>query len=293
MGDFFQKEIRCDFLVDEKRKKIWAAEMGILEKFDEVCKKHGLTWWGFYGTLLGAVRHRGFVPWDDDIDVAMLRDDYEKLQDVAPKEFTEPYFFQNSYTDSHIRPFSKVRDSRTTAIEFCDMKTMNQGMFIDIFPLDSVPANESAGTDDIFATQKLLWNMVIDPKSVLLEARQDVIEGRRTIEYVQSLLNISQMDIRERFRLFEDAVCDGFGRNEDVNYILGAFGGSNTMKREWFKDTIYLPFEYMEIPVPAEYDKILIRRYGDYHRFVQGGSAHQGIILEPDMPYKEYFAKYL
>ena len=77
---FFKEEMRSSFLVDEKRKKIWAVELQILEKFDEICRKHNLTYYAYYGTLLGAVRHQGFVPWDDDLDVAMFRDDYEKVK---------------------------------------------------------------------------------------------------------------------------------------------------------------------------------------------------------------------
>lgn len=290
---FFEKETRCDFLVDEKMKKIWAVELEMLQRFDEVCKKHDLTYWVFYGTLLGAVRHHGFVPWDDDIDLAMLRDDYERFQAVAPHEFTEPYFFQSSYTDRIIWPFSKIRDSRTTGIEFRDLKDVNQGIFIDVFPLDSVPSLDEAKNDDVFATQMLLWNVVTDPARVLLGVKQDLMEGKRRIEDVQILLDISKKDIKERFRIFENANVARFGETEEVNYIMGAFGGSNTMKREWFRDTVYLPFEYIEVPVPAEYDKILTRRYGDYHRPVKGGSTHQNIILDPDMSYREYFAKYL
>ena len=293
VADFFKSEMRCEFLVDEKRKKIWAVELEMLKKVDEVCRKYGLTYWAFYGTMLGAVRHHGFVPWDDDIDLAMFRDDYEKFQAVAPQEFTEPYFFQNSYTDRIVWPFSKIRDSRTTGIEFRDLKDVNQGIFIDIFPLDSVPDKARAETDDMFRTQRLLWNMVTNPRDVLLEVKQDLLEGKRTIQDIQSLLDISKKDIKERFRIFEDANQVRFGGTEEVNYIMGAFGGSNTMKMEWFKDTMYLPFEYMEIPVPVEYDKILIWRYGDYHKFVRGGRTHQNIILEPDIPYEEYFEKYL
>ncbi|MDE7248566.1 MAG: LicD family protein, partial [Lachnospiraceae bacterium] len=89
---FFKEEIRSDFLVDEKRKKIWAVELQILEKIDEVCRKHHITYYAHYGTLLGAVRHQGFIPWDDDLDIAMFRDDYEKFQKIAAEEFTEPYF---------------------------------------------------------------------------------------------------------------------------------------------------------------------------------------------------------
>lgn len=90
--EFFKKEIRSDFLIDEKRKKVWAVVLEMLEKFDQVCKAYHLTYWVFYGTLLGAVRHKGFIPWDDDIDVVLFRDDYETLQSIAPWEFEEPYF---------------------------------------------------------------------------------------------------------------------------------------------------------------------------------------------------------
>lgn len=290
---FFEKEIRCDYLIDERMKKIWAVELEMLQRFDEVCKKHGLTYWAFYGTLLGAARHQGFVPWDDDIDLAMLRDDYERFQAVAPYEFTDPYFFQNSYTDRIIWPFSKIRDSRTTGIEFRDLKDVNQGIFIDVFPLDSVPGNTEAQTDPMFATQMLLWNVVTDPTRVLLEVKQDLLEGKRTMDEVRTLLEISKKDIKERFRIFENANFARFGETEEVNYIMGAFGGSNTMKKEWFEDTVYLPFEYFEVPVPAEYDKVLIRRYGDYQKPVRGGSTHQNIILDPDMSYREYFDRYL
>ena len=93
-ASFYKEEIRSGFLVTEKRKKVWAAELQMLEKFDEICQKHNLTYYAYYGTLLGAVRHQGFIPWDDDIDVVMFRDDYEKFQAIAPEEFKERIFIK-------------------------------------------------------------------------------------------------------------------------------------------------------------------------------------------------------
>ena len=95
-ASFFKEEERCGYLVTEKRKKVWAVGLELWERFDEVCKKHGITYYAYYGTLLGAVRHQGFIPWDDDIDVIMFRDEYKRFQEIAPSEFTEPYFFQNA-----------------------------------------------------------------------------------------------------------------------------------------------------------------------------------------------------
>ena len=110
---FFREEVRCDYLVTEEYKKIWAVEIDLLLKLDSICRKHGLRYFLMYGSLLGAVRHGGFVPWDDDLDVIMPRDDYEKLQSLA-SEFEHPYFLQNPYTDSEsFFSNTRLRNSNT------------------------------------------------------------------------------------------------------------------------------------------------------------------------------------
>ena len=88
---FFDEEIRCDFLVTKERKKIWAIGLDLLLEFDRVCKKYNLSYFLIHGSLLGAIRHNGFIPWDDDIDVAMLRSDYNNLMNIAAKEFSNQY----------------------------------------------------------------------------------------------------------------------------------------------------------------------------------------------------------
>ena len=137
--DLYKDELRSNFLVTADRKKVWQAELNILRELDRICRKHGIRYFADYGTLLGAVRHQGFVPWDDDIDVVMLRPEYERFKQVAAIEIREPLFFQNTYTDGFVTGFSKIRDSRTSAVEFPDYDGMHQGIFVDIFPLDDVP----------------------------------------------------------------------------------------------------------------------------------------------------------
>ena len=82
-----KEEVINGFIVSEKRKAIWNVELGLLKKLDEVCKKHSLRYWIECGTLLGAIRHQGFIPWDDDIDVVMPRKDYDKLYEISKEEF--------------------------------------------------------------------------------------------------------------------------------------------------------------------------------------------------------------
>ncbi len=293
-ASFFKEEERCGYLVTEKRKKVWAVGLELWERFDEVCKKHGITYYAYYGTLLGAVRHQGFIPWDDDIDVIMFRDEYKRFQEIAPSEFTEPYFFQNAYTDRIIWQISKIRDSRTTAIErnFLSLKdTVHQGIFLDIFPFDSVADGIHSEFCVIEEIRNLLWRMVMEPVTVLRELQS----GAEFLLKPEFILELYQKGMKESFRVFEAFSEEHFGETEDVNYLLNDMTGkhSQCVKKEWFQDIIYLPFEHIQLPVPAEYDKILTRRYGDYHQLVPGGSDHEGVILEPDIPYKEYFEKYL
>ncbi len=291
--NFFQEEERSGFLVTEKRKKVWAAGLRMLELFDTVCRKYDLKYFVYYGTLLGAVRHQGFVPWDDDIDVVMLREDYEKFQAVAPAEIQEPYFFQNSYTDRLLWPFSKIRDSRTTAIEpkFAKVEGFHQGIFMDIFPLDSVPDGKNMQFPVIEEIQKLLWNIVMIPRQVLVE----LSGGKEMILDPGFIVDLVKEDVRYRFRVFEEFMASHFGETEQVNYILYEMYPTHyrSTKLKWFQETVYLPFEHLRVPAPAEYDQILTQSYGDYHKPVRGGTEHEDIILEPEIPYGEYLARFL
>ena len=89
--DFFKDEEREGFLVKSDMKRAWAMQMEILKNIEEVCDRHGINYFSFWGTMLGAVRHKGFVPWDDDMDIMMKREDYEKFVEVAPKELPEGF----------------------------------------------------------------------------------------------------------------------------------------------------------------------------------------------------------
>ena len=122
-------------------KKIWAVELDLLKAFLDYCEKHGLRCWVEGGTLLGAVRHKGFIPWDDDADLAMLREDYDKMCQIGNDGLEEPYFLQTAFSDvDYHRGHAQFRRSDTAGIRPSDaFQPFNQGIFIDIFPLDAAP----------------------------------------------------------------------------------------------------------------------------------------------------------
>lgn len=175
------------------------------------------------------------------------------------------------------------------------MKDFNQGIFMDIFPLDSVPDGITESFSKAREYQGLLWNTLSDPEKVLLYVERELKAEKWSISEAQFFLDITKLDIIERFKVFEELCLAYFDKTTRLNYIMDELCPSNykNVEKSWFKDTVYLPFENMLVPAPSEYDKVLRQCYGDYHEFVHGGSSHQNIILDAEISYKEYFFKYL
>lgn len=156
MQNFLAEEIRNDYLITSEMKKLWSVQLDLLKKFDEVCKKHKLKYFAIGGTLLGAVRHSGYIPWDDDIDLGMMRNDYDRLIEVAETEFNHPYFLQSAYSDiDYANLHIKLRNSDTLCATKYDFEfKYNKGVFIDIFPLDRIPDLENDRISFVAETKK-------------------------------------------------------------------------------------------------------------------------------------------
>ena len=286
--DFFKEEVRCDFKVDAARKKIWAVLLDMLMEFDRVCKKYNLKYWMGGGSLLGAIRHKGFIPWDDDIDVNMMREDYDKLMDIGKDEFQSPYFLQTPYTDpGYYFSFAKLRNSRTSAVSYdFRYENFNQGMFIDIFPYDNCvlgDAHERYNKIDELIRDNSTFMRMKDPNpNEENKLRIQNHSGRDPMDVFKEMTSIA--------RKYE---------NENTEYVSNALITAskcekNIYKKSAFEHFINTEFEILNVPIPEEYDYVLKIHYGDYMELPPAdkrGQWHSKTIFDPDCPYDKYIER--
>lgn len=230
-------------------------QLSMLKDFDAICQKHRISYQLFSGTALGAVRHKGFIPWDDDIDVVMLREDYERFFDSASKELdSNKYYVQREFSEHWPMFFSKLRLNGTTYIEkyHSHDARIHQGIYIDIFPCDNL--------SDSRLMQKLQY---IASKIVI--AKSLYTRGYETNSTVKKcFMQFCRILPTEPFK----RLC--IRRNDSSSLKVHTFfGGGKKFERsiffrEWFEQSVKMRFEDSEFPVSAHYDEMLRVMYGDY-----------------------------
>ena len=291
---YIRDEIICDHLVTKKTKEIWAVEIDLIEELKRVCKKYNLIFCADSGTLLGAVRHKGFIPWDDDIDVAMPREDYEKLLQIANNEFKHPYFFDSFETSNVPQSFAKLRNSKTTAIENIE-SDRNQGIFIDIFPVDHLIEDKKllerqrkiiSLWDHLFLG---LWICVDETYNLGKESMMFNI-SIKIAKFFTKLFGLNQhskifsLIMKKRLK----AVTLYNRRNTKYSKNLAGLGKSgNRHTTEDFNHLNWVDFEFIKMPIELHYDENLKAQFGDYHKFVKGASMHQIITFDTNRSYVE------
>lgn len=290
---FWDEEIRDDYKVSHEMKKVWAVELDLLNELNRVCNKHNLNCIACAGTMLGAIRHKGFIPWDDDVDVMLFRDDYEILCKVAPSEFKYPYFFQTEQTDpGSYRGHAQLRNSETTGILKSELKSklnINQGIFIDIFPLDNVPDDGNECT--LFLKEsKRLWNNFWCFKKMTIPPnfhRRNIFGLLKDLALFYLIPHsYAQKRCKECYVEYEDHQKK-FNILETQKVVTTPISVV-TYYREDLKMTRVAPFEMVNIAVPLNSEKVLDYVYGNWRVPVIGTSFHGGVIFDTEKSYKEY-----
>ena len=297
--EFLDEEERCGFTVTKKRKEVWAVELDLLNELDRVCKQNNLKYSLDAGTLLGAIRHKGFIPWDDDIDVVMLRNDYNKLCEIANDSFNNPYFFQTEYTDpGSFRRHAQLRNSNTTGILKSELKAnlnINQGIFIDIFPVDTIINDEKKLSDQI---KKLKALQSVFLKYIRYKLRYQKPEnkfkaiGKKIYVNVfkKSLTYEKALDAYREFEkecaVFNDIKNAKFGST--ISFDLESIDRNKRVLDSW-QDISYFDFEFLKLPVTSDYKFVLEHEFGkDYMTPIKADSEHGGVIFDTNKSYKDY-----
>ena len=271
-------------------KRLQTMELEMAKVLLSVCNKYGLKIWADSGTLLGAVRHHGFIPWDDDMDFVMFREDYDKIKSIAQTEkLPNPYYFE--IRQSLIRIHHRGTTVFATKQKFPYKNGVGNGgdLWIDIICMDNLPK-----VDDDFQkswTRLHRYDKITKNKSYKSFALSHGIMGK--LGHLFCLFcNTKKREQRvdEYCKQYQHVVCDTISKMA-LYLRMAKFNDSKKLhlfNRHWYDETIFLPFDEVDMPCPSNYDAVLNSMYGNnYMTPIHQPSVHGDVIVDLDRPYEE------
>ncbi len=268
---YLREEVREGFTITEKMKRSWATKLKMISDIDEILTAHGIRWYADYGTLLGAVRHRGFVPWDDDLDISLLREDYDRALTVLEAELPRTYKVGRFGKNQFAQPLSAINNRWNIDTgddpEEAEITAQFYGNpytdIIDVYPLDYIPT-DAQERDDLLVIYDILMTAVkigngMGQVGMLQEYAEQI-----------SMLTGQDMPADENFVPAVCKIMSSLGRIYTREEAVGIENLSNMAdharniwrQTSWYDDTVRLPFEMIEIPVPAGYRYLIDNNFG-------------------------------
>lgn len=287
---FLEPETRDGYFIDANMKAAWKVMLDIVEQFSRICAKYNLNYSLAGGTLLGAIRHGGFIPWDDDIDIDMPRPDYDRFIKIVSEgsELVHPLYLQTPFNDwGYASRYIKIRNVQTASIDpgyaqsgLCH----NMGIGVDIFPIDGVPISK---------VSKLVTKTVSRVTTSVLARSSMPYRNRRVKDWVMFLFASTVCGVvgrRNIWRVREWA----YSRNSlSECHICGEFSFLPDSKKERWSPSVYesykeVPFEYLDLKVPSGYEEVLTAKYGrDWRKPVKASAYHRAHIFDASHSYKD------
>lgn len=274
--NFFEEEWREGHLVKKKMKKVWAAEMEVLVEIDRICKKYSIPYFADSGTLLGAVRHQGFIPWDDDMDIAMKRKDYERFLQVAPAELPEGWYVSSAaYVKDWKESFARVHNGRKISFAKEYLERFHGCPYmvgVDIFPLDQLPPEEEK--------EMIHCILQVSYAAAVYLKEQDLQEAEEKILWIEENCRQSfdrNKNMLNQIYVFIDTICKLYQTETETDLVQVVWWIHRNkpvfFAREWYEESILMPFENIYVPVPVNYQDVLKVLYGDDYMVPKKGLA--------------------
>lgn len=286
--DFFRDEVRNGFFIPTAVKQAWAAQLQVLDVIETICRKHDITYFADWGTILGTVRHGGYVPWDDDMDICMKREDYTRFKEAAKTELPKDFRIHDyEHQEDHWLFLSRVANSVHINFEPEHMKQFHNFPYIagiDIFVLDYLYKDEQQEKQRCEEVKHII---AVADSIIVGEIAQPVKEANliQLEEKYHKTFN-RKLDNRhmgiELYRLAEEQMARVPKEESDRMAQIFPWGllGNRGQDREYYEKFVRLPFENTTMPVPADYHRILSGKYHDYFKIHKVWSGH-------DYPYFE------
>ena len=233
-------------------------ELDILSYIDSFCKKHYIAYLINYGTLIGAIRHKGFIPWDDDIDISMTRENYDRFIQLFHQEQSKYKILALETDDHYYNNFIKVVDSTTRIVDTRNTKTYDSGIFIDIFPMDSF--NDPKVIDVCYKLESF--------KLLSFSKHKNIVYGDSKLkDLIRTLFWLLLRPVSPRFfanqiekQIQKYRVKDG----KYIAFIPSKAKEKEIFPRDMFDELIETPFEHLVLPAPKRFDVVLKQFYDDY-----------------------------
>lgn len=246
----------------QKLRELQQIQIEILNSFADICEEHNLKYYLAEGTLLGAVRHGGMIPWDDDIDVAMPREDYDKLLLISADQWTTDLQLWSKTTDKRYPyPFSKLITASPSDFKSAwpnDTAKKFNGPFIDIFPLDKGPAKFTKYDEGKHKELRRL-------RDILLLKRNYPSKPSRRVRILKALGYVtSYKSLHDKIEKISRQMENSVYRSNIVNYASSYAPSNQSFPADWFGEPDYIMFENHLHPIPTQSVKILEKIYGDY-----------------------------
>lgn len=282
----YEPTIKDDYLIDTDRKRLWKIELDLLEWFKSVCDKENLQYFFIGGAAIGVVRHKGFIPWDDDIDIGMLRSDFDKFNECYSEYLTPEISVQFGLMKQSFAYFMRIRNENSTGIikEQVGME-MSHGVFIEIYPFDFVPKSRLLRSIQWKFSMKLI----------------NIINNRyyaRSLSSIEQVMNktLSKKSTLELYSLWYK-VCtffNGLCKQKVDTVSIPAYSSSEVDFYDYC-DVAYTQkavFENTEVQIPCGNHTCLTKAYGDYMKLppIEERGAHHSHVIYYDVynSYRKY-----